>query len=78
MLGGQERTVRGNRRQRDLDHRIIHLLDDLRNGQTDSRPNERADSDDLDEIEGQSTGRHHRPRHERKTERKEYDCDAIV
>ena len=32
-----------------LGHPIIHLLDGLRNGHTDTRSNEPVDSDDLDE-----------------------------
>ena len=78
MLGRQERSVGGNRGQRDLNHRIIHLADDLRNGQADSHPNEGAQADDLDEIEGQPTGRHHRPGHEGHAEREENNRGAVV
>ena len=78
MLGSQEGAVRGNRRQHDLDHRIIHLSDDLRNGHTNRRPNQRANADDLDEIQDQSTGRHDRPCDERNAERKEDNGSAIV
>jgi hypothetical protein len=28
-LGRQERALGGNRRQHDLDHRVVHLRDDL-------------------------------------------------
>ena len=61
-----------------LDHRIVDLADDLRDGQPDEDSDGEPAADDAGELDDHARGRHLRARHHVERQREEDDRGAVV
>jgi len=78
LLRGYERAVRGDGRERDLDHRIVDALDHVAHRETHDPTHQRSRSHDNHEVQDHSGGCEHLTRQKGQRQREEDYGGAVV